>query len=196
MNQILFYKKFNKKISYIFKVQLIISIVILIIVGIRTSVDKKNSNNMEKISKNINKNIRLASLYNAQKTIYSKNYLGKIYIDKINLEYVIFNEFSEELLKIAPCKFYGNNIGDKGNLCIAGHNYNDERFFGNLKKLKLGDEIYLDNLEGNIFKYSIFDIYETDENDMQILNSSKDYELTLLTCNNSNKKRIIIKAEM
>ena len=196
MNQILFYKKFNKKTKYIFKVQLIISIVILMIVGIRTSVERNNSNNMEKISKNINKNFRLASLYNAKKTIISKNYLGKIYIDKINLEYVIFNEFSEELLKIAPCKFYGNNIGDKGNLCIAGHNYNDERFFGNLKKLKLGDEIYLDNLEGNIFKYSIFDIYETDENDMQILNSSKDYELTLLTCNNSNKKRIIIKAEM
>ena len=40
----------------------------------------------------------------------------------------------------------------------------------------------------------MYDIFETKDNDLSILKSNKNYELTLLTCNNSNNKRIIIKA--
>ncbi|MBO5479456.1 MAG: sortase [Clostridia bacterium] len=33
-----------------------------------------------------------------------------------------------------------------GNLCIAGHNYNNYQFFSRLKKLKVGDIIYIYDL--------------------------------------------------
>lgn len=193
MNQIIFNKKRNK-IKYIFKVQFIISIVVAIIIFLFLKIDYNEEENLEKLSKIINKNLNISSMYDVEKQSIKKVYFGKIYIEKINLEYAIFNNFNEELLKISPCKFYGGNLDNKGNICIAGHNYNDERFFGNLDKLEIKDEIILENLDGKRYKYIIFDIFETDENDISIFNSSKKYELTLLTCNNANKKRIIIKA--
>lgn len=125
MNQILVNKKSNKKIKYIFKVQFIISIVIIaILLFILNYNDKEN---LEEISTEINKAVKLSSIYKIENK--SDMYFGKIIIDKIGLEYPIFNEFSEELLRIAPCKFYGESVEHKGNIAIVGHNYNDNRFF-------------------------------------------------------------------
>lgn len=79
---------------------------------------------------------------------------------------------------------------------MLGHNYNDTRFFSRLDELKINDKIKLVNLKGEVFEYIVFDIFETNDDDMSILKSTKNFELTLLTCNNSNKKRIIVKAYM
>ena len=197
MNQILFNKKKNKKIKYMLKVQLVIILVIItgLIFKIFNSYNKDK--NLENISQTINKNFKITSIYSTQKINKSEEiYIGKIYIDKIELEYSIFNDFDDEKLKISPCKFHGTNIGEKGNLCIAGHNYNDNRFFSRLDELEIGDKIVLEDLNNNKFEYIVFEIFETHSEDLSILNSSKNYELTLLTCNNSNKNRIIVKAYM
>ena len=98
------------------------------------------------------------------------------------------------MLKISPCKFYGKSLEEKGNICIAAHNYNDNRFFGRLNELKEKDLIKMIDIEGREYNYIIYDKYETDDEDFSILKSNKEYELTLLTCNNSNENRIIIKA--
>ena len=96
---------------------------------------------------------------------------------------------------MAPCKFFGGNIGEYGNLCIAGHNYNDSRFFGRLDELEIKDEIKLIDLAETEYTYIIYDIFETEENDVNsVIRKKRAKELTLLTCNNSNNKRIIIKA--
>ena len=58
------------------------------------------------------------------------------------------------------------------------------------------DKIKLISLEGQEFEYIVFDKFETDDDDLSILKPTKNYELTLLTCNNSNRKRIIVKAYM
>ncbi len=196
MNQILFNKK-NKKLKYIFKVQLFISILIIIILIIYIVNSYNKDENMENISKIINKNIRINSMYEVEKQSSDKKiYLGKIYIEKINLEYGIFNNMDEELLKIAPCKFYGGNLGEKGNIAIVGHNYNDNRFFSRIGELDVKDKIILEDLKNNKYEYVIFDIFETREDDMTVLKATKNYELTLITCNNSNKKRVIVKAYM
>ncbi len=84
----------------------------------------------------------------------------------------------------------------KGIFVLLGHNYNDTRFFSRLDELKINDKIKLVNLKGEVFEYIVFDIFETNDDDMSILKSTKNFELTLLTCNNSNKKRIIVKAYM
>lgn len=196
MNQILFNKK-NRRLKYIFKVQLFISVLIIIILIIYIVNSYNKDENLENISKIINKNIEVTSIYEAEReSTQEEAYLGKIYIEKINLDYGVFNNLNEELLKIAPCKFYGNKLGEKGNICIVGHNYNDKRFFSRLGELSIKDEIILEDLKGKKYEYIIFDIFETKEDDMSVLKSSKTYELTLITCNNSNKKRIIVKAYM
>ena len=104
---------------------------------------------------NISKNI--LSVYNIQK-LYSNNssmvfpniisesgdiaqVLGIIQIDKINLRLPILSKCTDEFLKIAPCKFYGNSLESYGNFCIAGHNFDNGEFFSNLKLLNYGDII-------------------------------------------------------
>lgn len=135
-------------------------------------------------------------MYNVENINLEKNlYFCKIEIDKIGISYPVFNELNEELLKIGPCKFYGKDIGDNTNICIAGHNYNDNRFFSNLFKMKIGEKIKIIDLDKKEYLYEIFDIYETEESDVEgVINKKRAYELTLLTCNNSNGKRLIIKA--
>ena len=196
MNQILVNKKINNKKKIIFKVQLILSIVIIIILIIVISSNYYQNENLENISELLDENARLTKIYQTDFKKNNEPYLGRIIIDKINLEYIVFNEYSEELLKIAPCKFFGEKLGEEGNICIAAHNYNDNSFFSRIAELKIKDEIKLLDLDGKEYKYIIYDNFETNENDFSILNAHKKYELTLLTCNNLNNKRAIIKAYM
>ena len=195
MNQILV-TKINKKYKKIFKFQFVFSIIIIFILILYIVFTNIKEKELENISSILNKNIELSKIYNIEKQgIKEKTYFGKIIIEKINLEYLVFNNFSEELLKIAPCKFYGGEIGSSGNICIAGHNYNDKRFFGKLNKLEIDDKIKIVDLEEKEYEYTVYKIFETDEKNVtDVIRKKQEYELTLLTCNNSNKKRIIIKA--
>ena len=195
MNQILFIKIEKNKYKKIFKIQLVVSLISIIIILIYFINNYINEKKFENISSIINNNLKLSSIYEINKIKTEESlYFGKIIIEKINLENVVFNKYSEELLKISPCKFYGGKFEEKGNICIAGHNYNDNRFFSRLDELELKDIIKLIDVNGKFYEYQIYEIYETDEDDLNPLKSKKDYELTLITCDNLNNKRIIIKA--
>ncbi len=196
MNQIIFDKNLTIKKKKFFKLQLILSIVVILIVICVIMNNYNYDENLENISEIIDKNVRLTQLYKNNKITTYETYLGKIIIDRINLEYTIFNNYNETLLKIAPCKFFGGDLGETGNICIAGHNYNDNRFFSRIAELNIKDNIKLIDLDGNEYNYIVYDNFEISEDDFSILKQKKKYELTLLTCNNSNKKRVIIKAYM
>lgn len=197
MNQILFNNKFNTKKKKIYIVQLTLSVSFAFALLLFMKFNYNNNEKMEEISKNIDKKIKLYDIYNISHLDNENElYFGKIQINKINLEYSVFNECNEELLKISPCKFFGEELGEKGNICIAAHNYNNSKFFGRIDELEIKDTIKLIDLKNKEYKYIIYDIFEIEEDDFSILKSNKNYELTLLTCNNSNNKRIIIKAYM
>jgi sortase A len=123
-------------------------------------------------------------------------YFGIIEIPKINLYYPVFSYLTEDLLKISPCKFYGDTPDINGNICIAGHNYDNSLFFSKLSTLSPNDEIYIYN--NNIqYTYFVYDIYEVAESDLSpVLNYEPNQKtLTLITCNNFNLNRIILKAQ-
>ncbi len=74
--------------------------------------------------------------------------LGVIKIPKLNLSYTFFSGLNDDLLKISPCRFYGdlpnnNNSSINKNLCIAGHNYNNKQFFSQIDKLEVNDKIII-----------------------------------------------------
>lgn len=192
-------KQVNQLHKKLFKVQFVSSILVLMILLFCGINEWKRKTEMQKMSQVINQAFELETVYQAQKTrmeeqINENSYFGKIMIPKLDLEYSVFNQCNDELLKILPCKFYGVNIGEKGNICIAGHNYNDARFFGKLDKLNKGDTIYLSDLSGKNYKYIIYDKYKVDPNDFSCLEQRKNYDLTLLTCDNTNGKRLVVRA--
>ena len=130
-------------------------------------------------------------------TIPPANVIGIIQIDKINIEYPILSKTNDELLKISPCKFFGPDPNKVGNLCIAGHNFDDDRFFSKLSLLDVGDIIKIYAPANVCVYYKVYEMYEIEKNDMsctsQETNGNK--EITLITCNNINKKRLILKAK-
>ncbi len=122
---------------------------------------------------------------------------GIIEIPKINLYYPVFSELTEELLKISPCKFYGDTPANNGNICIAGHNYDNSLFFSKISSLSSNDEIFIFDNNGMKYIYFVYDIYEVSQSDLSpVLNYEINQKiLTLVTCNNFNSNRIIIKAK-
>lgn len=123
--------------------------------------------------------------------------IGSIEIPSIKINYPILSDTNEELLKIAPCRFYGPYPNCEGNLCIAGHNYDDNRFFSNLYKLEIGDVINIYDSTNSLIIYSVYDKYEINKNDTSCTsqNTYGKREITLVTCNNLNGNRLIIKAK-
>ena len=192
-----------------FKIQLIFSTSILAILLFFCIYYIFSLKSKENLSSSILSNYEIYKLYsdignnsvsnsNEQSFQDEGNIFGIIKIPKINIEYSVFSKLTEEQLKISPCKFFGGSPKDNGNICIAGHNYDYSLFFSNLKLLDENDEIFIyDNLD-NEYIYKVFSIYETDENDLSpIFNYEKNSKtLTLITCNNFNKKRIVVKAKM
>ena len=123
--------------------------------------------------------------------------VGKIKIPSINVDYSILSETSDALLKVSVCKFWGSNPNEIGNLCVAGHNYRNKRFFSKVPTLKVGDIIEITDLNNNTLKYSVYDKYTVDPTDTsctsQITNGKK--IVTLITCTDDSKQRVIVQAE-
>ena len=122
--------------------------------------------------------------------------LATINIPSINCTYPILNETSEELLKIAPCKFWGAEPNEVGNFCIVGHNYRSDKFFSHVPELGIGEKIEITNLKRETLTYSIYDKYIVEPDDVscttQRTNGAK--EITIITCTNDSKQRVIVKA--
>ena len=141
----------------------------------------------------------------SQKQLEYKGYkvIGIVKIPKINLEYPILEignidpENAKQPMKLSIIKYWGENVNDYGNLSIAGHNNKDGTMFGKTKKLKIGDIVELTDLNGQTIQYSIYDIFVTDPNDVSILLPKEEVirEVTLITCTNGNKQRLILKAK-
>lgn len=133
---------------------------------------------------------------------YRYSTVATINIPKINLQYPILDgetdseAETEALLKISPTKFWGADPNEVGNFCIVGHNYRNSRFFSKVPSLVNGDIIEITDTSGNTLRYSIYNKYEVVPEDLsctsQLTNGKK--EITLITCTNDSKMRVIIKA--
>lgn len=122
--------------------------------------------------------------------------IGIIKIDKLKLNYPILSESSEELLKIAPCRFAGPLPNEIGNLCIAGHNYIDNTFFAKISILEAGDEIEIYGNNGSHVSYYVADKKEVSSDDMSCTSQDTNGKriITLMTCNSLKQTRRIITA--
>ena len=128
-----------------------------------------------------------------------KNYdvIGRIKINKINVDYAILGETTEETLNLSITRFVGNEVNRPGNLVLAGHNMKDGSLFGRLKELGQGDTIELYDRAGTARKYQVYKIYEVEPTDLEPLDQETDGKciVTLLTCTNHAKQRLIVKCK-
>ena len=113
----------NKSFCIFFKIQFILCIIVVLALSsyyVYIQFDKKQKENL---SKQIVNKFSITNLYANNESMYSASrqsiqntytnnslnfsVVGLIEIDNIGINYPIINEFSYDLLKIAPCKFLG-----------------------------------------------------------------------------------------
>lgn len=198
------FKTFILKNRY--RLQFFISFAIAIIFLFIFYYNLQKTNKQEKLSKELLNNYTLTTLYQdkisseAEKqnvVVENPFVIGMIRINKLNLNYPILSESTPDLLKVSLCRFAGPMPNETGNLCIAGHNYLDNRFFGKLNKLKKNDVIEIYDLAGNKIDYKIYDINEIVATDLSCTSQDvgENKVVTLLTCNNIDGKRMVVKAK-
>ena len=180
---------------------LIIALIVVVILIARKELTSRNNENLNKevLSEfnNITNTNQIGEL-----TLNGYDVIGKVKILKIDIEYPILNletsnpEETKVPMRYGIVKYWGGNVNDYGNLSIAGHNNYNGTMFGKTKNLEIGDIVELTDLTNRTIQYKINDIFITDPNDVSILKTEDETvrEVTLITCTNGNKERLILKA--
>lgn len=121
---------------------------------------------------------------------------GIIEIPKINIKYPIIDHTDEKTMMVSISKFWGPQANEIGNYTVAGHNNRDGTMFGKTKYLKIGDKIKITDLKGETIEYDVFKIYSILPDDVSCVESieAKTREVTLITCTNGHKNRLVTKA--
>lgn len=124
------------------------------------------------------------------------NVVGTIEIPATDLKYPILEKVTKASIEAAVAVLYGPGPNQPGNTVIAGHNYRNGLFFSNNKNLETGDKVYITDMSGNKVTYTIYNKFEAAENDTSFFNRDTQggREVTLSTCTDDSKARIIIEA--
>ncbi len=164
----------------------------------QTQTNKKN----EETSKNqvSSKNEETQNSKTNNNTIVEKQYkgfetVGKIEIQKTGLNLPILSQVTVQGMEVAPCLLYSKGqINQSGNTVIVGHNYNN--IFSKNKNLEKGDKISITTLDGQKVTYTIYSKFRTtpDEVDYLVRKIGDKPEITLSTCTESDKYRLVILA--
>ena len=124
--------------------------------------------------------------------------LGKIEIPKIGFNSVIIKEQTYRAMSVGIVLAYGTDINTEGGFVLSGHNFRGRSiFFYNIKNLKAADVIKITDTSGMQLEYTVYEVQRNvDPNTTSYLNSFDGYHVTLVTCENGGKARIVVKARV
>ena len=201
-------RKLKKNIINTIIISLFISITMWL------GIEEYKDNNIEKqnektsyVSEKVNTNEEENNTKDIQVNEYEKenieeNYKGyevaaKLEIPSISLETYVLKKYSTQALNVSVTKFWGADANKIGNFCIAGHNFKNKNMFSNLKKLKIGENLFISDNEIGKVEYEIYDVYTVLPEDVSCLSqeTNEQREVTLITCTSDSEKRIIVKAK-
>lgn len=193
-----------KKIT-VYKIILVILVITAIVISIlvvrKNMESKKIENNTQEVLQEIKKENKTTEnkidvIQEIDAKIGDYKVIGIINIPKINIEYPILEKTNKESLKLSITKFYGEKINQKGNVVLAGHNNLNKTMFGKINELENGDIIELTDSQMVTVKYQVFNKYVIDPNDIDCIFpiDENTREVTLITCTNRDKNRLVVKA--
>jgi LPXTG-site transpeptidase (sortase) family protein len=122
--------------------------------------------------------------------------LGKVEIPKISFNSVIIKENTSKAMNVGLVKTYGNGINEEGGYVLSGHNFRGNNIFlYNIKNLKSGDIVRITDTSGIQIEYKVYEVLRNvDPTETSYLNEFDGYHVTLVTCENGGKARIVVKA--
>ena len=189
-------KVYNLIIAVLIVALIVVIAMIVIRYGGNYLNEKEVSASLETIEEELNKEETQQSESLPELEFKGYKVEGIIEIPKINIKYPIIDHTNEETMKVSITKFWGPQANEIGNYTVAGHNNKDGTMFGKTKYLQIGDKIKLTNLKNETLEYEVFKIYSIDPDDVSCVESveSGTREITLITCTNGHKNRLVTKA--
>ena len=189
-------KVYNLIIAVLIVALIVVVAMIVIRYGGNSLNEKEVSSSLETIEEELNKEETQQSESLPELEFKGYKIEGIIEIQKINIKYPIIDHTNEETMKVSITKFWGPQANEIGNYTVAGHNNKDGTMFGKTKYLQIGDKIKLTNLKNETIEYEIFKIYSIDPDDVSCVESVENgtREITLITCTNGHKNRLVTKA--
>lgn len=189
-------KIYNLIIAVLIVALIVVVAMIVIRYGGNYLNEKEVSASLETIEEELNKEETQQSESLPELEFKGYKIEGIIEIPKINIKYPIIDHTNEETMKVSITKFWGPQANEIGNYTVAGHNNKDGTMFGKTKYLQIGDKIKLTNLKNETIEYEIFKIYSIDPDDVSCVESVENgtREITLITCTNGHKNRLVTKA--
>ena len=121
-------------------------------------------------------------------TVNGVGYLGTLEIPSLELELAIISQWSDSLLKLAPCQYQGSAYLD--NMILAGHNY--RAHFAGLKDIQIGDAVIFTDAEDSCFHYEVSGLEELPGTAICEMESG-DWDLTLFTCTAGGSARFTVR---
>lgn len=133
---------------------------------------------------------------NIEEAIKGFDVIGKLIIEKIDLELPVILNMTDEALEVSICYYTGAKPGEKCNMVITGHNFASGAHFGNLNKLDEGDLVQLASNDGTLYEYEVYEAVVIKPDDVAALyDNENEYELSLLTCTSHGNRRYLIRCK-
>ena len=123
--------------------------------------------------------------------------IGILNIPSIGLKTAVIESVEKQYLNHYVCHFENSvKVGEYGNFSIAGHsNYIYNQIFDDVHKIKLNDEVRIKTLDKE-FTYVVKEIFNAKPEETWVLDQDTNKkELTIVTCSDYGKERLIVKAE-
>lgn len=119
--------------------------------------------------------------------INGEHYIGVLRIDKINLNLPIHQTWTDAKLDTAPCVYSGGLVGE--DLIVGAHN--TRAHFSGLSTLETGDTATITDATGKEYKFVLKEAKVISEMEVRILENIRYYPLTLFTCDDDSRKRLV-----
>ena len=161
-----------------------------------TTNENKNTN-----TNNLNGNTKSNSAKTSTKKVQMKyrgfDVAGKIEIPKIKSKYPVLSVATLSSMKVSIGIIYGPGLNKVGNTVLMGHNYRNGALFSNNSKLNIGDYVYITDMTGKKIRYVIYNKYitATTDFDYAIRNTEGRREISMASCTDDSKSRLIIWAK-
>ena len=124
--------------------------------------------------------------------------VGKIDIPKIHFSSVIIKEQTSKAMNVGIVKTYGTEVNNEGGFVLSGHNFRGSNiFFYNIRNLRAGDSIKITDTSGVQLDYTVYEVLRNvNPEDTSYLNTFDSFHVTLVTCEDGGKARIVVKARV
>lgn len=126
-----------------------------------------------------------------EKEINGQKYIGVVELPDLGLELPIISEWSDEKLKISPCRYVGSAYTN--DLILSGHSYKNH--FRYIRNLEDGARVFFTDMSGNRFVYEVIGKEVITAEDVEGMLDGE-WDLTLFTCTPGGKSRNTIRCRL